>query len=156
MRLRFKQRMFSWFDSYDIYDEEGNVVFSVEGQLSWGHCLHVLNAAGEHVATVQQKVFAFLPCFELYQKGEHLGCIQKEFSFFVPTYHIDFMGWNVEGSVLEWEYTIYDQAHLVVAVISKELFNWTDTYTIDVSDPENALYALMLVLAVDAERCSRK
>ena len=24
MKLLFKQRMFSWFDSYDIYDEDGN------------------------------------------------------------------------------------------------------------------------------------
>ena len=36
MRLYFKQRFFSWFDSYDIYDEAGNTVFTVEGQLSWG------------------------------------------------------------------------------------------------------------------------
>ena len=26
MRLIFKQRFFSWFDSYDIYDEAGNVM----------------------------------------------------------------------------------------------------------------------------------
>ena len=31
MRLYFKQRFFSWFDSYDIYDEAGNVVYTVEG-----------------------------------------------------------------------------------------------------------------------------
>ena len=29
MRLIFKQRFFSWFDSYDIYDEAGNVVYTV-------------------------------------------------------------------------------------------------------------------------------
>ena len=29
MRLLFKQRFFSWFDSYDIYDEDGNTVFTV-------------------------------------------------------------------------------------------------------------------------------
>ena len=26
MKLLFKQRLFSWFDSYDIYDEFGNTV----------------------------------------------------------------------------------------------------------------------------------
>lgn len=39
MKMLFKQRLFSWFDSYDIYDEQGNVMFVVKGQLSWGHCL---------------------------------------------------------------------------------------------------------------------
>ena len=29
MKLLFKQRMFSWFDSYDIYDEDGNTVLEV-------------------------------------------------------------------------------------------------------------------------------
>ena len=66
MRLLFKQRFFSWFDSYDIYDEDGNTVFTVEGKLAWGHCLHILNAMGDHIGTVQQRVLTFLPKFELY------------------------------------------------------------------------------------------
>ena len=36
MKLLFKQRMFSWFDSYDIYDEDGNTFFTVEGKLPGG------------------------------------------------------------------------------------------------------------------------
>lgn len=36
MKLLFKQRLFSWFDSYEIYDESGNTVYVVKGQLSWG------------------------------------------------------------------------------------------------------------------------
>ena len=42
-----------------------------------------------------------------------------------------------------------------VAAVSKELFHWTDTYVIDVADERDALYALMVVLAIDAEKCSR-
>ena len=44
MKLLFKQRMFSWFDSYDIYDENGNTVYTVEGRLAWGHRLIIYNA----------------------------------------------------------------------------------------------------------------
>lgn len=38
MKLYFKQRMFSWFDSYDIYhmDDSGAVAFTVEGQAGVG------------------------------------------------------------------------------------------------------------------------
>ena len=43
MKLLFKQRLFSWFDSYDIYDEAGNTVYVVKGQLSWGHKLVTIN-----------------------------------------------------------------------------------------------------------------
>ena len=31
MKLVLKQRLFSWFDSYDVCDEYGNAVFSVKG-----------------------------------------------------------------------------------------------------------------------------
>ena len=37
---------------------------------------------------------------------------------------------------------------------TKELFHLTDTYVIDVNDAADALCALMLTLAIDAEKCS--
>ena len=39
--------------------------------------------------------------------------------------------------------------------VSKELFHLTDTYVIDVKNRDDALMALMVVLAIDAEKCSR-
>ena len=77
MRLYFKQRFFSWLDSYDIYDEEDRAVFTVEGKLSWGHCLHIQDAAGNHIATLQEKVLSFLPRFELYIGEQYVGCIEE-------------------------------------------------------------------------------
>ena len=77
MKLLFKQRFFSWFDSYDIYDEYENTVYTVEGKLSWGHCLHILDRAGRHIGTVQQKVLTFLPRFELYENDRLVGTLQK-------------------------------------------------------------------------------
>lgn len=155
MRLNFKQRLFSWFDSYDIYDEEGNTVFTVEGQLSWGHCLHISDADGRHIGTLQEKIFTFLPQFEIYIGDSYVGCIQKEFSFFKPYFTIDYNGWQVEGDWLEWDYAILHGDGRQVAAVSKELFRWTDTYIIDVADPAQALGALLVVLAIDAEKCSR-
>ena len=155
MRLLFKQRFFSWFDSYDIYNEQGQTVYTVEGKLSWGHRLHILNAHGEHIATVQQKVMTFLPRFELYEGERYVGCITKEFSFFRPRFSVDCNGWTVAGEFMEWDYRIMDGGGDVVATVSKELFQMTDTYVIDVSDADEALHALMVVLAIDAEKDSR-
>ena len=155
MRLLFKQRLFSWFDSYDIYDEVGNTVYTVEGKLAWGHCLHILNAAGDHIGTVREQVLTFLPKFELYVQDQYVGCIQKEFTFFTPKFDIDCNGWHVEGDFLEWDYSILDGTDTCIARISKQLLNLTDTYVIDVDDPGDALCALMLTLAIDAEKCSR-
>lgn len=155
MKLLFKQRFFSWIDSYDIFDEWGNTVYTVEGQLAWGKCLHILDAQGQHIGTVKSVLFSFMPCFEIYIGEECVGRIQKEFSFFKPRFDIDYNGWQVEGDFWEWEYTVQEACGSLVATVSKELWNWTDTYVIDVVRPEDALCALMLVLAIDAEKESR-
>lgn len=155
MKLLFKQRMFSWFDSYDVFDEAGDTVYTVKGQLSWGKCLKIFDTRGDEVATVQQKFFAFLPTYEVYVGDSYAGCVRKEFSFFSPRFTIDFKGWDVEGNFFEWDYGIFDSRGDEVAAISKELFNWTDTYVIDVKDREDALAALALVIAIDADKEDR-
>ena len=155
MKLLFKQRMFSWLDSYDIYDEAGQTLYTVRGQFGWGHILKIFDARGNEVGTVKQRIFAFLPKFEMYLGQQYLGCISREFTLFVPRYHIECNGWQVEGDFFEWDYAIRNAAGVQIATVSKQLFNWTDTYVIDVEDPRDALCALMLVLAIDAEKCSR-
>ena len=155
MKLWFKQRFFSWFDSYDIYHEDGSTAFTVEGKLSWGHRLHILNAEGAHIATVQQQVLTLLPKFEFYVADVLVGTLCKEFTLFRPAYDLDWNGWHVEGDFFEWDYSICSQSGAEVARISKELIHWTDTYSIDVARQEDALAALMVVLAIDAEKCSR-
>lgn len=155
MKLLFKQRMFSWFDNYDIYDEMGNTVFTVKGKLAWGHRLEIYNANGDHIATINEKVLTFLPKFEIYIGDNYVGQIVKEFSLFRPSFSIDFNGWQVQGDFFEWDYQIV-YGNFVVATIQKELFNWTDTYTIDVQNPNDALPALLVTLAIDAVKCSQK
>lgn len=36
MKLLFKQRLFSWFDSYDIYNEAGETVYTDKGSAFMG------------------------------------------------------------------------------------------------------------------------
>lgn len=155
MKLLFRQRIFSWLDSYDIYNEKGETLFVVRGQLSWGHCLKIYDAFGEEVGKVKEKIVTFLPKFELFADGRHLGSVKKNFSLFSSSYSLDFLGWKAKGNIFEWDYTIRDRKGNRIASISKELLNFTDAYVLDVATPADALYVLMFVLAVDAEKCSR-
>lgn len=156
MRLLFKQKMFSWLDSYDVFDESGQTVYTIKSKFSWGHCFKIYDSYGKELGAIKQKIFTFIPKFEMYQ-GEHLiGCVRKEFSFLKPKFNIDYNGWFVKGNLFECNYSIINTLGNTVAVISKQFFNLTDTYTIDVANPNDALCALMLVLAIDAEKDSRK
>ena len=110
MRLLFQQRLFSWFDSYDIYDEEGRTVYTVEGKLSWGHRLEIYGPAGDHLGTVKEEVLTFLPRFSIYVEGRYLGCIRKEFTLFKPRFQLECSGWQVDGDFWEWDYQVTDPA----------------------------------------------
>ena len=155
MRMLFKQRFFSWFDSYDIYSESGEVLFQVQGKIAWGKKLEIYDASGKHIGTLLQKVFAFLPTFELYLNDRFVGTIRKGFSLFSPVFEIDCNGWFIEGDWTEWDYRISGPQGAQIAYISKEIFNWTDTYVLDVVNPANAVTVLMVALAIDAEKASR-
>lgn len=155
MKLLLKQRLFSWFDSYDITSEDGTIAYTVKGRLSWGHCLRIFDAAGNAVGTVREKVFSWLPKFELYVGEKYAGRIYKKWSWFKPRYSFECNGWQVQGDFLEWDYSIFAPQGGLVAKIGKELLNWTDTYVLDIADPQNALLVLMFALAIDAEKCSR-
>lgn len=154
MKLLFKQRFFSWFDSYDIYDEDGEVVYSVKGELSWGHKLCIYDAQGLQIGTIKEEVFTFLPRFKMYVNDEYIGQIKKELTFFKPSFHLDCNNWQITGDFLQWDYEIIDDKGMLIGDINKEVFNLTDTYTLNIENPQNALYVLMIALAIDAQKCS--
>ncbi len=153
MKLLFKQRLFSWFDSYDIYDESGNVAFVVKGRMAWGHLLEIYDAVGNHVGTLKEEIFHFLPRFSLYFGDYCVGQIRKDFTFFKPSFTLDCNGWQVQGDWVEWNYNVIAPNGESVMTAEKQLFNWTDTYVIDVAHTEDALLSLMIVLAIDAVKC---
>lgn len=155
MRLLIKQRVFSWTDSYDIYDESGNTKYFVKAEFfALGHRLHVYDAGGNEIGVVKQRIMTLLPAFDIEIGGIIQGSIQKQFAFFKPKYEIDFNGWRVEGDFLGWDYDVYSGCSSIMH-ISKELLHCGDTYVIDFVSPSDELIGLLLVLAIDAANCSQ-
>ena len=143
MKLLFKQRFFSWFNSYDIYDEYGEVYFTVKGQLSWGHTFKIYDKNNQEIGMLKQKLFTFLPKYEIYVNNRLLGEIHKEFTFFTPKFYITFNGYTVSGDFFNWDYDVYREGKKVSS-INKEIFKLTDTYVITTTE-EEALISLMIV-----------
>ena len=151
MKLLFKQRFFSFFNSYDIYNEAGDTVFTVEGQLSLEPCFNII-CNGREVGTVKRILFTLLPKFEIYYKDEYIGCISREFTLVGSKYNLDYLGWKVDGDFFGWDFCIYDSNGKVIASVTKELFNFTDTYVIDINDSVDTASVLILVIAIDSDK----
>lgn len=155
MQLSIRQRIFSWTDSYDVYDENGEARYEVRAEFfSLGHQIHVYDKrTGQEVGSIHEKLFRFLPVFEIVIGGRVQGTVRKELSFLRPRYQVDYRGWDVEGDLLGWDYQVR-QGSRVVMSISKELFQWSDSYILRYSDPASEMPGLLLVLAIDAANCS--
>ncbi len=154
MQLYIQQRVFSWSDTYDVYDAEGNARYYVRAEVfAFGHQIHVYDKkSGQEVGSIHQKLFVWMPQFEIVIGGRAVGTVRREFTFFKPRYHVDFCRWEVEGDFLGWNYTAR-QAERTVLTVSRELLTWGDAYVLDYTDPADELPALLLTIAIDAAGC---
>ncbi len=156
MQLLIKQRIFSWGDSYDVYDESGQPRYFVKGKVfSLGHQIHIFDKkTGQEVGAIRQKLLTFLPKFEIIMNGYTAGTISREFTVLKPKYRVDFRGWDVNGDFMGWNYVACRGDHEVLRV-SKKLISWSDTYVIEYKNPADEIPALLLVLAIDAANCEK-
>lgn len=154
MQLLIKQRVFSWTDTYDVYDDNGEPKYFVKAEFfSLGHRLRVFDQQRREIALVRERLLTLLPRFEIEIDGREIGSIQKKFTLFRPQYEVDYKGWRVEGDFLGWQYDVCEGCS-AVARISKQLLRWGDTYVIDIASQADELAALLLVIAIDAANCS--
>lgn len=154
MELLIKQQVFSWTDSYDVYDENGQPRYFVKAEfLTLGHQIHVYDTqTGRELGSIHQRLLTFLPAFEVVLNGRTVGSVRKRFSLLFPRYDVDYRDWSVEGDLLNWDYEVTRGSETVMT-ISKELLHWGDTYTLRYQNPADELPGLLLVIAIDAANC---
>lgn len=155
MKLLIKQRVFSWSDTYDVYDEWERPRYFVKAEFfTLGHQIYVTDElTGQEVGSIHQKLFSLMPQFDLVIGGMDMGFIRKEFTFFRPRYRLNVNGWQVQGDVFGWDYDVLDAGGNYVMHITKELFHWGDTYVLDIPDERNALLCLLIAISIDAANC---
>lgn len=151
MKLLIKQKVFSWFDSYNIYNENENVIYKVKGEFAWGHLLRIYDESDMEVGLLKQKMFTLFPKFILRVKDKEY-ILNKEFTFLKEVFSINDLDMVVMGNFLGWSYEI-KRNDKVIARISKKL-SYTDVYEINIKDEKDSLLVLLIVLSIDALHCN--
>lgn len=154
MSLIIKQRFFSLTDAYDICDHTGRPRYSVWTEfLTLGHHIHVVDTeTGGEVGQIKERIFTFFQRADIYANGVPFE-VKREFTFFRPRYTLS-NGWKIKGDFMGWDYEITDSFGQTVATVSKELLHFTDTYLLDVAEPEFELSALLAAITIDMMNCS--
>jgi uncharacterized protein YxjI len=97
---------------------------------------------------VREQLISFRPKFIVEIDGQQVAEIVTKITLLKPKYYIEGPGWEGTGRILEHDYSVMDGGD-VIASIHKKWMSWGDSYEIDIDDPENEVFALAVVLAID-------
>ena len=149
MKLYIQQKVFSFKDKFNIWNEAGDPKYYAEGEIfSLGKKLHIYDAAGNEVIYIAQKLFRFWPTYEFSENGAAPVEMKKNFTFFRQEYVIPAYGITVHGDFFAHEYEVFRDGKSI-ATLSKHWFTFGDAYEIDIADPADELLALATILVVD-------
>lgn len=149
MRLFIKQQVLSLKDRFTVKDENEMDRYFVEGEfLSFAKKLRIYDQHNNEVLYIEQKLWKFLPEFDLYIKDEKVATVKKEWALFNNNYTIHGQDWDIEGSVMAHDYVIKSQGR-IIADINKKWISWGDTYEITIHEEEDYLILLGTVIVID-------
>jgi uncharacterized protein YxjI len=151
MNLYLKQKIFSFKDKYNIYDENENLVYHVDSELfTIGGKFHLYNANQEEEFFIKKKITFMLAKYEIYKNEQLYATINQEFSFLKPKLRVDsnFGEFLIKGEFMSRNFEITNNGSYFGG-IQKKWLTWGDTYEINIPDSENASFTCALVIAID-------
>lgn len=139
---------FMSFDHFDIWDEADQLLYCADREFfNFGRKLVLTDAQGSEVAAIQHIPFSF-PCTYGLRIGEREYELTRNFALFSRSYSIDELGWEIEGDFMGLDYEITSPAGRVAA-IERAWPTFSDRYRLEVTEGNDALLALCVVVAID-------
>lgn len=148
-------------ETYYIYDHNQQVRYMVKGELfSMKHHLHIYDATGKNeLAKVSEKLIAVRSPlsidshpkdFVIEVAGKKIGKVKTKAAFAKQKFDVTFNDWSVEGDVFGKNYKVLDKNGNVIAAVSQKLSYVNDMYFVDITDPKDEFYCVLILLALDS------
>lgn len=150
-KLYIKQKVFSFGDKYNIFNEAGQPVFTVQGEVfTFGAKIHLYDATGAEIFFIQQKLFRFLPEYHIYSGNTLRAIIKKQFSFFTPKLNIqsEFGDYTFVGNLFGMDFSILLDG-ITVGELHKVWLSWGDSYELSISNDNDIPLFCALSIAID-------
>jgi uncharacterized protein YxjI len=150
-----KQRIFNlWRSSFYIQNEAGENCFLVKSDVSFLFRLTIYDLNNKPLIKIKKRYFRVFPRYDVYSpEGELLFIVKAKFSVFTRKSKIKsknpaYDGLKINGNILAWEFDI-EKGDKVLARISKKLLRLSDTYTVSVSNEQDAVKYLVIGIIMD-------
>ncbi len=156
-KLYIKQKVFKITDHYPVLDENQNAVYQVDQDFKLiGNTVHVSDAHGSNVFTIDKEVFTLLPKYvvkfsnnkeirlhsRLRLLGKQIDVLPEE------------LGIVLEGDIFNYNFSVYRHGTLI-GTIKKQFLTWGDTYELTIIDESHQDIIVALMIAVDCIKDSQ-
>jgi uncharacterized protein YxjI len=150
-----QEKFFRLGQDNDILTEAGQPVLRVDGKaLSLNNLMIVNDLSGNEVARVSRKIIALLSTYEIALAGGVTAEAHHQFSPLHPKWTISIPGGadlEMTGNLANHDFTIAQNGQ-TIATISKAWMSMSDTYGVDITEGQNDLLILCIVLSLEAEQ----
>ena len=150
-KFYMKQKVFSFGEKYNIFDENQNVIYHVKGKVFSIHNKLDMYKGEEMIFHMERKLFRFLPEYTLFTPdGSVLATIKKNFAFFGGKLTITSSYGVMEllGQVWQRDFHLNNDGKEVMSV-HKKWISWGDSYEISISDDEKVSFYVALAILID-------
>ena len=152
MQLYFNKRDFSWSAEYEVFDSRGKVAYRVTGGGKNDHVLHVVSADGKLSGEIRENVSPFFAGMSVRAGKLYLGKVKRELSFWLmPRIAVVGMDWHAQGNIPAWQFSVQSTVDGRIASAMVEEFDEINRCYIDVEREEDDFFALLVMLAMEAE-----
>lgn len=146
-KIYLAQKFFTFKDGFNVFDEKGQVIYSVKTPLiALTTELSVDNAQGKKVAAIKKSMNPLFPGYNLFVNGQKIGRMYMDHTLLGSHLHITRLDWNIEGNLLGWSYKV-KKGFGVVGRISVQPWHMSDHYAIEFDNEKDELPLLLVTLA---------
>ena len=156
-RYRMREKLISFGNDFWIENEQGERVFKVDGKmLRVRDTLYFEDAQGRELCRIQERLLTVRDTMRVEgPNGEPMATIRKALIAPLRDRWVVKVGdgpdLNVQGNILNYEYTI-GEGRNKVAEVSKKWFRIADTYGVQIEPSQNDILILAITVAIDMMR----
>lgn len=153
-RYQMREKMVSIGDDFWIENEAGQKVFKVDGKaLRVRQTLIFEDAQGNELAKIQERLLRIKDTMEIEgPHGERLAMVKKALIAPLRDRWVvkvkEGPDLQVQGNILDYEYTIGEGRHKV-AEVSKKWFRLRDTYGVQIEPGQDDVLILAVAVCID-------
>lgn len=155
MKLKIKQVFLSFIDTYNIFDENNQIIYKMKDLKTLGCVVYDRNNI--EIARIEKVNNLVINDFYFIKEGEKIGELLEETTLTIPTYKSPTKNWKVIFNFFgETKYKIIDENNQVIMTAKRNLLHITYNCDLILKDSEDIFYCIMIALALCSKKIKRR